>query len=549
MRAPIRLLDLLPLGAAAWLVTQILWVWAGRLPYAYDLEWMEGGMLAHAWRLQQGLPLYVRPSADFIPYIYPPGYSSVLAALGVGGLSPALGRAVSIVGTLTAAALLAVGVARQGSGRVVGLLAAACFLGCYSASGGFYDLVRPDGLYMALVAGAVVAGLERSRGAPVAAGLLLAAAFSVKHNAAIFGFPLLFGILARDGVRGAVQFVLASAVPAGLLTLGLQVRTDGLFLTYLLGVPGSHPTVFDRILPGVPAELMRTLPVPMALGGLWIVSRTRSIAPQLHDAALWLPPAVGAVLAAAIGLQLAAPRGVETDRVSIAIGFAVVGAAIVAVGVQAVVLVRARHASWRWVFGVGVATTALVSAALMRGHFGGFLNVYIPLHWVACFGLGIAAGRMRHTGGAAAVAFTALAFTAQLVFLDQRDDRSRLVPTEADVAAGDEVVRALAESCEGEVWSPYAVWLPTYAGFAPHGHLIALWDVNHETGPLYADLSELRSDVADGWFGCIVEGGRTKLKQGVQDNYRTIRRLPLRGNSLTPKTGWRVRPTLLLGPK
>ena len=550
MRSPARLVDVLPAAIAVWLVGQILWLWAVRLPHPFDLEWMEGGMLAHAWRLQHGLGLYVHPSTDFIPYIYPPGYSSVLATVGLGGLSPAVGRAISVLGTLTAAALLAVGVARQGGGRVVGGLAAACFLGCYTSSGAFFDLVRPDGLYIALLAGSLVAGLERSRGADVASGLLLAAAFAVKHNAAIFGFPLLAAFLVRDGWRSGLRFVLASAVPAGALTVGLQLASDGLFLTYLLGVPGTHPMVFDRILPGTPAELAKALPIPLAVGGLWWVALTRRVAPGLHDAVVWLPPAIAAVAAAAVGLELPEPRGVDVGPAAgVAVAFALVGASAVAAAIQLGTAVRRRHISWRWVYGFGVATTALVSAALMRGHFGGFLNVYIPLHWVACFGLGVAAGRMRQWYGAPAVVLTALAFAGQLAWQDQREDRSRLAPTEADVAAGQSVVDALAETCEGEVWSPYAAWLPTYAGFAPHGHLIALWDVNHERGPLYSDLKAVRSGIAHHDYGCILEGGRTPLKQGVQAEYRTGRRLTLPPGALTPKTGWRVRPTAILVPK
>ena len=50
-----------------------------RIEYPYDLEWMEGGMLIHAWRIQQELGIYVPPSSDFIPYIYPPLYPTILS--------------------------------------------------------------------------------------------------------------------------------------------------------------------------------------------------------------------------------------------------------------------------------------------------------------------------------------------------------------------------------------------------------------------------------------------------------------------------------------
>ena len=54
----------------------------GRIAYPYDLEWMEGGMLHHALRIQTGHGIYNAPSIDFIPYLYTPLYPALLAMLG-----------------------------------------------------------------------------------------------------------------------------------------------------------------------------------------------------------------------------------------------------------------------------------------------------------------------------------------------------------------------------------------------------------------------------------------------------------------------------------
>ena len=340
-------------------------------------------------------------------------------------------------------------------------------------------------------------------------------------------------------------------MPAGALAVGLDLTSDRLFTTYLLEVPSSHPTVFERILPGTPAELIRALPVPLVLGSLWFIAETRRRFQRLPEALVWLAPSIAAVGAAYAGLELPAPKGVEIgSRTAVALSCACIGAAIVAAVLQVSAAAWQRTAPWRWVYMIGVAGTALVSAALMRGHFGGFLNVYIPLHWIACFGLGIAVSRLRGLWPRAGVALTALAITGQLVFLHERDDRWRLVPTEADRAAGDKVVSAIAKTCEGgEVWSPYAAWLPTYAGHAPHGHLIALWDVNHKQGPLVGSLPTIREAVeSKEYFSCIVEGGRSPLKHGIPEHYELGRRIDLPRSVLTPKTGWRVRPTQLLVP-
>src|SRR5262245_24466592 len=45
-----------------------------RMRFPFELEWMEGASIAHIDRLAHGLPLYVKPSLDFTPFIYPPLY-------------------------------------------------------------------------------------------------------------------------------------------------------------------------------------------------------------------------------------------------------------------------------------------------------------------------------------------------------------------------------------------------------------------------------------------------------------------------------------------
>jgi hypothetical protein len=43
-----------------------------RLPYPYELEWMEGGIVTHVRVVLAGEPLYSAPSLDFTPFIYAP---------------------------------------------------------------------------------------------------------------------------------------------------------------------------------------------------------------------------------------------------------------------------------------------------------------------------------------------------------------------------------------------------------------------------------------------------------------------------------------------
>ena len=111
-----RLSDLPAVLATGWIVGLLAYTVAGRLLFPYDLEWMEGGLLIHAWRVLHGQALYVYPTSDFIPFIYPPLYHWLTAAVGgVFGFGYAPARAISIVGSVLAAVGATVAARQEGA--------------------------------------------------------------------------------------------------------------------------------------------------------------------------------------------------------------------------------------------------------------------------------------------------------------------------------------------------------------------------------------------------------------------------------------------------
>ncbi len=550
-----RLADLLPVAAAAWVMLPLLSAWSARWAHPFDLEWMEGGMLAHAWRLQHGLALYPEPGPDWVPYIYPPGYSALLAAVGfVPGLSHALGRLVSLGCTLGAAAVAARLCALRGGGWALGSAAAVAFLGCYRGSGAFYDLVRPDSMGLALVAWALLLAADGRRGTSMASGLLLAAAFVVKHNFAALGVPISLALWARSGWRDGVRFGLSAALPAGAFTLWMQWRSSGRFLTYLLEVPASHPVVLDRALFGTVAEIGAWLWPALLTTATWLVwSGWRG-----HRGSPWwlwvLAPVAVALGAAQWSTLQDAPKGVPVPELwVVAVSFASIGAAVGAVAAGAgwvVWCVRGQRPPWRWWLAVGCGGGLLVVAALMRGHHGGFLNVLMPAHWAVCAGFGLALASGRAGGGSWRVVLTAAMAAGQLGWIGQRLDTDAISPTAADRDAGLRVVRALRQRCEGPVFSPYAAWLPVQAGLAPSVSLIALWDLRHPDGPLFRDLHRVRDAAESGHWDCVITvAGPQAPGYGVREHYVIERDLEIPPKVLVPKTGWRVRPQQLLVPR
>jgi len=550
-RVSLRALFLaIPLVAAVALSTSVLLTFAGRLTHPYDLEWMEGGMLVHAWRIQQGLPLYIEPNSEFIPMIYPPAYPSLVAGLGsILGLSHMVGRLVSVAGTLAAGLAIVYGTRRHGGSTLVGFLAASVFLGTYPENGAFFDLVRPDAMSMGLLAWAIVMALERTPRGPVIAGLLLAAAFATKHNAAAFGFPIAFGLWVRSGWREALRFGLAALVPAVVFTTIITLTSQGRFLEYLLAVPRSHPMVVDRAIPGSLTELSQALPVALLAIGVWIVARGPSWAPKIPSPVMAAVPTSAAVLVAWGMSYLPVVRGIANPTgIDKAIAFGFVGATVTSGALVLLGGLLSGRFPWRWFYAAAVGGGALMTGALMRGHHGGFLNVFIPLHWVICFGFGIVAcemhNRLRPTAGAALIGAV---FSAQIGIQIADFDPQQYLPTAEDRAAGDELVAELAQY-EGPVLSPFSPWLAVQAGHEPSFHLIALWDIRHPTGPFRPHVKEVSEAVRTHEYAVIVDGSET-MGYGVQKYYKVDQDVMPSGKAMMPKTGWRRRVKSLMVPK
>ena len=232
-------------------IVQVGWLFrlfAGRVSFPLDLEWMEGGTLIHAQRIAAGQGIYVAPSLDFIPFLYTPLYPALLAALSFAlPLGYVLGRVVSILAFAAALGLLvfaAAGEARRPARRAlataVGLGGAGAVAASFAFTGYFYDLVRADSLLLALE-GLVVWLAWRGRGwkSAALAGLFIALAFFTKQTATIVGIGIGVGLLVASPRRGIVYGLVAAAVLAA--GIGLLVKTSGgWFWTYIFKLHQSH---------------------------------------------------------------------------------------------------------------------------------------------------------------------------------------------------------------------------------------------------------------------------------------------------------------------
>jgi hypothetical protein len=502
-----------------------------RLYYPYDLEWMEGGMLIHAQRIMEGKGLYVEPSSDFIPYIYPPLYSWLLAfGASLTELDYWVGRSLSIFGTLLAGGAIIRALRWEKFSWGYSILGAGLFFSCYEDGGTFFDLTRADALLIAAIGWALVFVRE---GKVRIGGLVLVLAFLLKHNAAMFGIPCLWWLWKEKGRKEALEFALFSTIPALLMTGYLQWSSDGYFLTYLLGVPSGHPIVGYRLVWLSFQELFSAFSGITILGLVWIFQR-------LFQERKWFAMSAWAIALAMAGAILYLP---ESSFPEIA-GSHQNGIIPFAVLMWTLVIGSVGHLCWKsspkYSFWLLNGLVALGFSALMRGHHGGFTNVLIPGFWcVSIWGILVLERFAKYP--------TLVVIVSALSLWLGKWEASDFIPTQADRDAGDLIVSILKEA-DGPIFVPHSPWLAVQAGHSPTAHLIAIWDIDHKGGPLESSMKRIRKDISTHRWGTICSADR-KLGFGIKKYYRASKTIRPKERDFMPKIGWKVRPSYLLQPK
>ncbi len=265
--------------AIAWGVTLAI-VFALRIGFPLELEWMEGGSLHTALRLQQGRAIYGPPSAEFVPFLYTPLYPALLAILGWAlPLGYALGRAVSVAATAATAAGLWRLAAQEGKPRAHGAAAAGMFLAGYVFTFRWYDVARADSLFLALLVWGLVLlrASDGDRRKALLAGVLVALAFWTKQTAAVFvlasGAACLF-----TAPRSLLPYAGAIAAIDGLGLLVGDWLTDGWLWTYVFELHQQHAFNAARFWRKTWGMFVHAAPLLVALvawiAAVWLHGRT-----------------------------------------------------------------------------------------------------------------------------------------------------------------------------------------------------------------------------------------------------------------------------------
>jgi len=259
------------LVAAAWYIGAYAYVAAIRLRYPFELEWMEGAVVDHVRWILSGKPLYGPPSFDFVPFIYPPLYFYLSAAMskltGVGFLPL---RLVSFGASLGSLLIIHRLVARDTKSAFAGFVAAGLFAATYPLSGGWFDIARVDSLLLLLLLSVVYLVRLHPRPAPlVLGGVMTWLAFLAKQSGVVMLAPVALGAVVNYGRRSL--FLVGSALVsflAGNWVLDRLFR--GWFSYYVFDLPRAKKVVKLQVVGFWTSELLPSLFIAMLISVLFL---------------------------------------------------------------------------------------------------------------------------------------------------------------------------------------------------------------------------------------------------------------------------------------
>jgi hypothetical protein len=437
-----RVLWVLPVLPALAQVGLLAYAVLARVGYPYDLEWMEGGMLGHAARMAEHRGVYVEPSLEFIPYLYTPLYPALLALLGgMFGVSYLIGRIVSLLALAATLGFVVRAVTRErelepAAHRATAWVGAALACGFVAATypwvEGWYDLVRADTLFLAMIIGGLLAVRawarvpgDAGRRRIGAAAAVLALSFFCKQTGVFYVAAGGAALLVLDWRRVPLYAAVAATIGLGGTWL-FNRATGGWFWTYVFEIHQSHDFSRDRFVASF-GHILGRFPAMTALiaAGLIAVAAaaraSRRRPPASGPLLYWSPIFALSVLVGAIGW------GTEFAHFNAFIPAMVTGAITAGAAVPAL---------------AGAATVLPRGAAL---------------------------------AGAGASFLASAALGAQLAAAWWQP--GRFIPDERDRRAGDALIEHL-RAVDGDVFMPYHPWYPVMAGKPLHTHRMGLLDVS-----------------------------------------------------------------------
>jgi Dolichyl-phosphate-mannose-protein mannosyltransferase len=454
-----------------------------RIPYPFQLEWLEGGSLDQVGRILAGRNLYGPPSVDFVPFIYAPLYYYAAAALSsVAGLGFAPLRFLSFAASLGSFLLIFLLVKRETGSRFSATLSFCLFAATFNESGTWFDLARVDSLFLFfLLFSLYLVRFGRSAAAHALAGVWIASACLTKQIGVIAVLSLTIYYLLWER-RWAPLFIGITFGLLGGATLILNSGSGGWFWYYVFDLPHQHSWWPRNLVYFWTHDLGSTIPIAALGACFYLLVRLQEGA---NGAGRFYALATGAML----GIAFASRLNSGSFRNVLLPAFAILCV----------------------LFGLGVdAAGRLIRTAPSRHQ--GMLEVFLYLVCLAQFG--------------------ALFY-----------DPFKKVPSRDDLEAGRKLVRIIAD-LPGRVFIPSHPYLLLLAGRETHVHEMAMNDILLFDRGTVRDrmVAEMKKAISERYFEAVILEDSFWFKDDIERCYRERGEVFDNERVFWPVAGWQTRP-------
>lgn len=236
------------------------------LTYPFQLEWMEGQVIDIIARARAGLPVYAKPSVDFVSFPYTPFYFYINALLSfITGVEFWPARLVSASAALGIGGIIYRWVRREGGDQRLGLISASLFFATYQISGRWFDVARVDSLFLFLtIASLYLFAYSRNTRDYLVTALVMALAFFTKQTASLIMAPVFFAMLFVDFRRAFITGLALGLLVLG-VSIGFNVASDGWFAFFVFELQAGHEMVKRHILGFWRQDMFRHMAVVMLI--------------------------------------------------------------------------------------------------------------------------------------------------------------------------------------------------------------------------------------------------------------------------------------------
>ncbi|MBN1900660.1 hypothetical protein JW926_04955 [Candidatus Sumerlaeota bacterium] len=272
------LLVLICLSPFIFLAARFFVISLSRMGVFYELEFQEGDMALACHRYLKGLPLYPDPEQGFVHMTYPPVMDVVtsFAMVILGSKEIWVGRLVSFLSTMGTCLIIFLWVKRETGSYSGAFFAPLIYLSYYPMSGYWYDIFRPDSVFIfSVMLGSYLLTwkFEGRKGIMygVAGALVFSVAAYAKQSAVLFGFTayVIHVILYRNKVP-----IITAAVGlfSSLLILGYLYLTNPFFHTQCIRILLEHGKNLESWHRRLDNELVQFTLIPFLILLIWHVT-------------------------------------------------------------------------------------------------------------------------------------------------------------------------------------------------------------------------------------------------------------------------------------